>query len=190
MHNTEIALRKSRSAEGTRPQSRSVRLALLTTCLESTETFFTQWLSLPVNLYHCLPMNLFALAAHAAIILGMLNLFRYDGWDLHYVREKVSFAATMDNMAVKFEEASRETDNKDASGCSAFWRSGLKMKKLRDWYEARLTGPLGQQKQGDLGLMNTLEATTNDVTAGFDFDMLDESIWNDFMTWTAYDAVQ
>jgi hypothetical protein len=187
MHNTKIALRRNLPAEGTQPTSNPARLSLLMTCLQSTKTFFTEWLSLPSSLYHHLPMNVFALVGHAAIVLGMLNFFQYDGWDLDYVRQIAPFSPTLDALARKYEEASRETDNGGTSGCSAFWRGGMKMKRLIDWYDTRLKGQIHQEEQGDDNLDTLVEEAMKDVTTGFDIDMF--GFWNENMTWTAYDDV-
>ncbi|CAM1502540.1 Fc.00g045240.m01.CDS01 [Cosmosporella sp. VM-42] len=170
IHNTEIALRKSPSAEKTPPTSNPARLGLLMTCLQSTKSFFTEWLSLPSNVYHRLPVNVFATVAHAAVILGMLNLFHYDAWDLNYVREVASFPQTMDKLAQKYEEASRETDDGENSGWSEFCKGGVKMTRLIDWYEARLKGLMRWEDQRN---------ENQETSVALDMNMFDDWFWNE-----------
>ncbi|RDW66376.1 hypothetical protein BP6252_10011 [Coleophoma cylindrospora] len=189
VHITDIALRKSPSTESTQPKSSPQRLIILMDCLQSTKAFFTKWLSLPSSLYHHLPMNVFVLVAHAVIVLGMLNLFQDDGWDLNYVREIAAFSPTMDKLAQKYEEASLEIDNSAASGHSSFWKHGMKMKKLQDWYDVKLMGMSRQGERRNEDLETLAEAAARDVTTGFDFDMLDEGFWNEMIARTAYDEV-
>lgn len=134
-------------------------------------------------------MNVFALVAHAAIVLGMLNFFQCEGWDLDYVDEIAPFSPTIDKLAQKYEEASRENDSAANSDGNVFWRGGLKLKKLLDWYDSRRKGLIRQEELG-IGILETAgEAATKDGPPGFDTDVLDDGFWNDMMAWTGHDDV-
>lgn len=186
IHNTKIALRRSLPSEPS-PTSNSAHLGLLMACLESTKIFWTQWFSISPSVYHHLPINVFSLVVNAAMVLGMLNLFQCDGWDLDLVREMMPFSSTMDRLAHNYEEASRETNDGKESGCSAFCRDGIKMKRLVDWYDMKLNG-LRHQKDQPSALSDPLvESAMRDVVAGLDVDILDEAFWNETMAWTAWD---
>ena len=163
IHNTEVALR---SGEGNPFASNPAQLILLTTCLERTKEFFTEWLSIPSYLYHYIPIDLFTAVAHAAVILGMLNLFEDNGWDVNYAREIAPFSLTMDRLARKCEEASHETDNGTKSGWIEFCKGGSKMQKLIDWYESRLSHATFQSQQSYWA-------------AAIDLDLLTDWPWND-----------
>ena len=104
----------------------------------------------------------------------MLNLFQYEGWDLDYVRSIAPFSLTMDKVARKYEEASYKTNNGEKSGYSAFWRNGVKMKRLKDWYEARLHQE--EHRTGNL-----------DTWAEVDTDLFNEQFWDDIVSGMAYD---
>jgi hypothetical protein len=182
IHNSKIALRSSASSESSRPTSSSERLSLLMTCLQSTKKFFADWFSLPSSIYHWLPINVFILVAHAAVVLGILNSFQYDAWDLEYVRQIAPFASTMDRLARKYEAASREVDNGENGGCSTFCKEGKKMKRLVDWYEARLSGLNGQQEQ---------HSGDQEREIGLEFDILNDWYWNETLASISYhDAEQ
>lgn len=121
----------------------------------------------------------------------MLNLFQDDDWDLDYVREIAPFSLTIDKLAQKYEEASREVDAAATSGCSVFSKSGLKMKKIRDWYNMRLARPVSREEQGNGNLDTLVDAATGDVISGLDMDMeiLDDGFWNEMVSWMAYNEV-
>lgn len=145
-------------------------------CLQSTKEFFAEWLSLPSSLYYRLPMTIFALVARATVVLGMLNLFQCDGWDVESVRQTSPLLPILDSLAQKYEECSRDTDDGERSGCSPFYREGTKMKRLREWYEARLsrTQRAGQVSE-DMDLC---------LPADFEFD---ELLWMETVDWIAQD---
>jgi hypothetical protein len=64
----------------------------------------------------------------------------------------------------------------------------MKMKKLRYWYDVRLTGLTGQPKQRN-NVETVIEPAKTDMTTAFDFGKFDEGIWEAFMAWTTYDEV-
>jgi hypothetical protein len=146
------------------------RLTLLMACLKSTKEFFAEWLSLPSRLYYRLPMTIFALVAHAVVVLGMLNFFQCDGWDLESVRQISPFLPILESLAQKYEEASRETDDGEKNGCTPFSREGTKMKRLKEWYEARLPG-MQQTAQRNEGI---------EIFPAIDFEF-DELCWTETM---------
>ncbi|KAH8645439.1 hypothetical protein BX600DRAFT_444439 [Xylariales sp. PMI_506] len=187
IHNTKIALRPSPPSESTQSTPNPERLALLITCLRNVQTFFTEWLSLPPVLYHHLPISTFTLVAHNIIVLGTLNLFECDGWDVDYVQKIASFSSTMDKLAQKYEEAGRGTDNGENSGYSSFWKGGIKMKRLVDWYEAKRKrlGLHEDERNVSMGLLPELPA--EHPAMEFDFDILNEQFWNEDVTWMRFD---
>ncbi|OAA67975.1 hypothetical protein SPI_00170 [Niveomyces insectorum RCEF 264] len=193
VHNTEIALRGEPPPAQTTPhKANPVRLKLLMTCLLSTKAFFADWLALPSGLYYRLPMTVFALVAHAVVVLGMLNCFRCAGWDLDAVRQIAPLLPVLDSLAQKYDEASRETDDSSMSGCNPFCREGSKMKRLKEWYEARLPTTTTTTTTNTTATTATTMATGQEnegvaLSSSSSFDLaFDELYWTETMDWFSF----
>lgn len=160
------------------------RLALLASCLSATATFYTLWLSLPATMYPNLPVTTLSLAAHASIVLAMLNLFTFDGWDLTHVRQVVPFSGTIEKLAQKYEEGSADIQV-DGIKAHPFLGVAAKLRKLVDWHDAWLAG-----RDQDSPSRRESTAMPHGATH-FDFDLegLNEGFWNDIMTWTGCEEI-
>ncbi len=163
------------------------RLNMLHACLNSTKLCFDTFYSFPVSQLFNLPYTVWTLIEHAIVVLSRLSSLQAEGWDHDYVRSILDFAACMDMLSQRLDEATAGVDITSGQGdynsvprATSRLFSGLKAA-----HKAKSRSQAHQNEQTP-GFDSSVSGTTPlfdefDVQpASSFFEFLDEEFWQQF----------
>lgn len=172
----EIGLYESPDTNGIQ---RLRHLDQLSDCLLATRAFFDRWFELPNSVYANLPTVVWAQVANTIMAASRLVLLDRPDWDLEHAREVANFAANLEKVASRVEEATATlfAENKGADAERALLRYVQRVRWVKGWYEGRIAAESQainkEQVAVTIGGEHAIMAN--------DFMNLDDMFWQDFV---------
>lgn len=166
------------------------RAEALSTCLDRIDDLMAELCALPTRTLPFLPVTFWLGILHAVALLANLSFHQAKGWDLDFVRRRVSFTAFIDRLTYKLGGiVSLLNDNDGPSNpvAARFQTYSDKMSLCKRWYEAKINAESSETRiGGEVGPSEgrpSSSATVIPNMTAFDmsFDAFDDSMWQDLI---------
>lgn len=154
------------------------RVDLLYACLLACQAFFDVYLKLPPRTFFSFSIVNFGQMAHALTVYFKLSVLEAPSWDLQHIRETADISLLLEQLAGRFDEASRTIDSrKEMGGTDAFSRCVRRLRWVKSRYDKKINTESGPE--GPRELMNASQMGGFEM--GDHFDFLDDTYWQEIM---------